>query len=142
MVLTASRVAPVFIVGITGQIGTAFLEMNMTSNNDAMTNPTDSDVMPDEIRAKRGQFDTIRGAWGSGVWDDGLGTEYTRTESINKTHTSNELVDELIRAATKFQRESLSHNQSGYAMPRLIYLDARDALTEAIKAIEQERGEG
>jgi len=29
-------VAPVFIVGITGQIGTAFLEMNMTSNNDAM----------------------------------------------------------------------------------------------------------
>jgi len=77
-------VAPVFIVGITGQIGTAFLEMNMTSNNDAkpnnlnagkrctvycgdacncdlrnseelpMTNPKDSDVMPDEIRAKRG----------------------------------------------------------------------------------------
>ena len=37
--LTVSCVPPVCIVGITGQLGTAFLKMTMTSNNDAMTCP-------------------------------------------------------------------------------------------------------
>jgi len=101
--------------------------------------------MPDEIRAKRGQFDTIRGAWGSGVWDDGLGTQYTRTESISKTHTRNELVDEFLKLANvrkadldkAFQAGVEKHQQMVVEVLNNNYADVTEDIRDQLGEMER-----
>jgi len=83
-----------------------------------MTNPTDSDVMPDEIWLEKGTRLVFFNHDARLVNEE----SYTRTESISKNYTRNELVNELIRLA----------EEDGMLTQHMQLI---------IFAIEQERGE-